>query len=133
MVGGNDFLWFSQLDESPVVPDLEAGEVEGVVAELNPFSTQIGGYGVAIALEGDGRGLVDVALSAVKEGLTQAVRIRRTGSRGRILPEAFERGLTSLGVELALGRRPVDDLEPGQERLVELAQGGDGGFGEFGQ
>jgi hypothetical protein len=27
----------------------------------------------------------------------------------------------------------VNDLEPGQERLVELGQRGDGGRGEFGQ
>ena len=27
----------------------------------------------------------------------------------------------------------IDDLDPGQKRLVELREGGDGGEGQFGQ
>jgi hypothetical protein len=38
------------------------------------------------------------------------------GGGGRILAEALERGLTGLGVKFAV----IDDLEPGEERLIEL-------------
>ena len=129
VTGGDDFLRLSKLEESVVVPDLDASEVEGIVAQFDLLGAEVSGDGVAVRFEGDGSCLGDRALDAMQEGLTQFLRIRGTGGRGRILPEPFERGLTGLGVELAM----VDDLKPGQERLVELGQGGDVGLGEFGQ
>jgi hypothetical protein len=69
MVGSDDLLRLGELEESVVVPDLEAGEVEGIIAEFDPFSAQVGGDGVAVPLKGDGGCLVDLALSTVEEGL----------------------------------------------------------------
>ena len=80
-------------------------------------------------MEGKGGGLGDLAFVAVQEGLAQFGRVGGTGGGGVVLAVAFEGRLTGLGVELAV----VDDLQPGQEGFVELAQGGDGGVGQFGQ
>jgi hypothetical protein len=65
MVGGNDLLRLGELEESVIVPELEAGEVEGIVAEFDPLAAQVGGDGVAVPLEGDSGCLVDLALGTV--------------------------------------------------------------------
>ena len=104
------------------------GEVEGVVAELDDLAAQVGGDAVAVAVEGKGGGLGDLARLAVEESLAQFLGVDRAGGGSGVLAEAFEGRLAGLGVELAV----VDDLQPGQERFVELGQGGDGGVGQFG-
>jgi len=127
--GGDDAIRFGESKEGVVKPDLDAGQVEGVIAEFDGLAAQVGGDTVAVSAEGEGGGLGDLALVTVEEGLTQFKRVGGTGGGGGVLAEAFEGGLAGFGVEFAL----VDDLDPGQEGLVELGEGGDGGEREFGQ
>jgi len=65
----------------------------------------------------------------MEKGLAQLRGVHRPGSRGRVLTMALQGRLAGLAVDLAV----VDHLQPGQERLVELGQGGDGRVGQFGQ
>jgi len=127
--GGDDLLRLGELEESVVEPDLQAGEVEGVVAQLDPLAAQVSGNRVAIAVKGNGGRLVDFALGAVEESLAQFLRVGGACGGSGVLTDSFERGLTGLGVEFAV----VYDLDPGQQGFVELGEGGDGGASEFGQ
>ena len=129
MGGGDDLLRLGELEESVVEPDLQAGDVEGVVAQLDPLAAQVSGNRVAIAVEGNGGRLVDFALGAVEESLAQLLRVGGAGGGSGVLADPFERGLTGLGVEFAV----VYDLDPGQQGFVELGKGGNGGASEFGQ
>jgi hypothetical protein len=136
--GSDDLVGFGELEEGVVEPDLDLGEVEGVVVQFDSLTAQVGGDAVAVVVEGEGRGLGDLAPVTVQEGLTQLCGVDGAGGGSRVLAEAlgpsaqgrraFEGSLASLGVELGM----VDHLNPGQERFVELAEGGDRGVGEFG-
>jgi hypothetical protein len=126
---GDNALGFSDLKEGVVVPDLDAGEIERVIAKFNGLTAQVGGDAVAVSTEGKSGGLGDFAMVAMEKGLTEFLRVGGTGGRGWVLAEPFEGRLTSLSVEFAM----IDDLDPGQERLVQLVQGGDRRVSEFGQ
>jgi hypothetical protein len=127
--GGDDAVGFGQLEEGVLEPDLDAGEVKRIIAELDGLTTEIGGDAVAVAAEGEGGGFGDLALVAVEEGVAEFGGVQGAGGGGWVLAVAFEGGLGGFGVKFAM----VDDLEPGQEGLVELREGGDGGVLEFGQ
>jgi hypothetical protein len=129
MGGGDQAVGFGELQESALEPNLEAGEVEGIVAQFDGLAAQISGDLVAVALEREGGGFGDVAPGVVEEGLAELRRIDRPGAGGGVLAVAFERRLTDFGVEFAV----VNDFDPGQEGLVELGQGGDRRAGQFGQ
>ena len=129
MGGGDDLLRLGELEESIVEPDLQAGEVKGVVAQFDPLAAQVSGDSVTIAFERNGSCLIDLALGTVEESQTQFFRVGGAGGGGGVLTGTFERGLTGLGVELSM----VDDLDPGQEGLVELGESVDGGAREFRQ
>jgi len=118
MDGGDDFVWLGELQKGVVEPDLDAREVKGVVTELNGLAAEIGWDEVAIATEREGARLGDLAGLAVEKSLAQLLRVGGTGRGGGVLAMPFERRLAGLGVQLVV----VDDLQPGQERLVELAQ-----------
>jgi len=96
VAGGDDLLRLSELEESVVVADLKAGEVEGVVAQVDPLAAQVGGHAVSIRFEGDGGRLGDRALGAVEESVPQLFGIGGAGGGGRILTEAFKRCLAGL-------------------------------------
>jgi len=121
--GSDDLIGFGELEEGFVEPDLDLGEVERVVTQLDGLAAQVGGDAVAVVVKGKGGRLGDLASSAVEEGLTEFFRVSGAGSGSGVLAEALEGRLAGLVVELGV----VNDLDPGQERLVELAQGGDGG------
>ena len=53
MDGGDDLVRLGELQEGIVEPDLDAREVEGVVAELDRLAAEISGDAVAIATERD--------------------------------------------------------------------------------
>jgi hypothetical protein len=127
--GGEDGVGFGELKEGVVEPDLELGEIERIVAQIDGLTAQVGGDAVAVVVEGEGSGLGDLAGSAMEEGLTQLCGVDGTGGGGRVLAETFEGSLAGFGVELGM----VDDLDPGQERFVELAEGGDRGTRQLGQ
>jgi hypothetical protein len=136
--GGDDGVGFGELEEGVVEPDLDLGEIERIVAQIDGLAAQVSRDAVAVVVEGEGGGLGDLALIAVKECLAKLCGVDGTGGSGGVLAEAlgpsaqgrraFEGSLASLGVELGM----VDHLNPGQERFVELAEGGDRGVGEFG-
>jgi len=107
--GGDDAVRFGDLEEGVVEPDLDAGQVEGVVTEFDGLAAQVGWDTVPVSAEGESRGLGDLALVTVEEGLAQFKRVDGTGGEGGVLAEPFERGLTGLGVEFTL----VDDFDPG--------------------
>ena len=69
--GGDDAVGFGQLEEGVLEPDLDAGEVKGIVAEFDGLTTEVGGYAVAVAAEGEGGGFGDLALVAVEEGVAE--------------------------------------------------------------
>jgi hypothetical protein len=125
---GDDLIGFGELEEGVVEPDLDLGEIERIVVEFDGLAAEVVGDAIAVVMEGEGSGLGDLARSAVKEGLTKLCGVDGAGGGGRVLAETFEGSLASLGVKLGM----VDDFNPGQEGLVELAEGGDGRVREFG-
>jgi hypothetical protein len=82
---------------------------------------------IAVSAEGEGSGLGHLALIAMEEGLAQCLRIGGASGGSGVLAEAFEGRLAGFGVQLGM----VDDLDPGQEGLVELAEGGDRGVSQW--
>jgi hypothetical protein len=126
---GEDAVGFGELEKGVVEPDLDAGEVERIVAQLDGLAAEVGRDAIAVGAEGEGSGLGDLTLVAVEKGLAQFLGVSRAGGRSGILTRAFEGGLTGFGVELAM----VDNLDPGQERFIELGKSGDGGEGKFGK
>ena len=96
MDGGDDLVGFGDLEEGVVEPDLNAGQVERVVAEFDRLAAQIGGDTVAVAAEGEGSGLGYLAPVAVEESLAQFLGVGGTGGGGGVLAKAFERSLTGL-------------------------------------
>ena len=123
MHGGDDLIGFGKLEEGVVEPDLDLGEVEGIVAQLDRLTAQVIGNTVAVAMEGKGGGLGDLARIAVQESLAKLLGVGGAGSRSGVLAKALERSLAGFGVELGV----IDDLDPSEEGFVELAQGGDRG------
>ena len=75
MGGGDDLLRLGELEESIVEPDLQAGEVKGVVAQFDPLAAQVSGDSVTIAFERNGSCLIDLALGTVEESQTQFFRV----------------------------------------------------------
>jgi hypothetical protein len=70
MDGGDDLVRLGELQEGLVEPDLDAGEVKGVIAELDRLAAEIGWDAVAIATEREGAGLGDLARLAAEKSLT---------------------------------------------------------------
>ncbi len=93
VVGGDDGLRLGELQEGVAVPDLQTGKVEGIVAYLDALAAQIGRNGVAIAGEGDGSRLGDLAVDAVEEGLAKVLGVDGAGGRGGILTGPFQGSL----------------------------------------
>ena len=100
-------------------PDLDAGQVERVEHQLDAAPDQQRVDLVGVALQRHQRGAGDGALFFPEERLGQRVGARDRERAGDA--PAGERGLTGLGVDLAV----VDGLDPRGEQLVELAQVGD--------
>jgi hypothetical protein len=48
--GGDDVIGFGELEEGVVEPDLDPGEVEGVVAQLDGLAAQVVGDAVAVVV-----------------------------------------------------------------------------------
>ena len=100
-----------------VQPDVDAGQVLGVVAQLDPPPRERGIHGIGVALEGNGRGAGDLAGHRPAERL-RAAGPGRPGGAARPSRTA-DRGLPGLGV-----RPPVGDLPgPRGEQVVELLRG----------
>ncbi len=107
--GGDDLIGFGDLKEGVVEPDLDAGEVEGIIAQFDGLTTKVGGDAVAVFAKGKGSGLGNLAVITVKESLAEFCWVDGADGRVGVLTEAFEGGLTGLGVEFAV----VHDLDPG--------------------
>ena len=60
MGGGDDAAWFGDLEEGVLEPDLNAGQVEGVIAEFDGLTSEVSGDAVTVVLEGEGGGLVNL-------------------------------------------------------------------------
>jgi hypothetical protein len=91
--GGDDLVEFGQLEEGVVEPELDLGQVEGVVTQLDALATQVGWDAVAVSLKREGGGLGDLAPVAVQEGLAQYSGVDRADGGLVVLAAAFERGL----------------------------------------
>jgi hypothetical protein len=76
--------------ESTLTVDIDAGEVEGIVAKFEGLTTEVGGD--AVATEGEGGGFGDLALIAVEEGLAKIGGVQGPGGGGGVLAIAFEGG-----------------------------------------
>lgn len=113
--GGEHLVGLSVLQVGTLEPDLDAGQVKRIIAQLDPLAAQEGGHPVAIAVKREGGGLGNLALVAMQEGDSQIFGVNGADRRGRVLALTLERGLAGLAVELAV----IDDLDPGQQRLVE--------------
>ena len=102
-----------------VVPDLDAGHVLGLEAELDPAPGQGGVHLVAIPGERDDGGGIGLA------GVGPAERLEEQLGRDLLdlggVEEALERGLAGLGVHLLVVRL----VDPGREQVVERRQGVD--------
>ena len=117
MDSGDDVIGFGELEESVVEPNLDLGEVEGIVAQLDGLAAQVGGNAIAVVVEGKGGSFGDLARSAVEKGLTKLLGVDGAGGGSGVLAEAFEGGLAGFGMTFGV----IDDLDPGQEGFVELA------------
>lgn len=106
VVGGDDGLRLGELQEGVAVPDLQTGKVEGIVAYLNALAAQIGRNGVAIAGEGDGSRLGDLAVGAVEEGLAKVLGVDGAGGGGGILTGPFQGSLSGFRVDLSQATGP---------------------------
>ena len=95
---------------------LDAGEVLGVVPQLDPPPGQRGVDGVGVAFQRDGGGAGDPAGDRPAERLPQQVRAGLAGRAAGLEPA--DRGLAGLGVHPAVG----DLLGPRGEQVVELVQ-----------
>jgi len=129
MGGGEEAFGLGQLQKGTLKPEFEAGKVKGVIADFQSLAAQEGGDLVTVALEGNGGGFGHFALVAVEESLVQGGGVGRTGSRLGLLPEAGQGRLADFGVVFGV----VNDLQPGQERLVEFGQRGGRNLFQFGQ
>jgi hypothetical protein len=87
--GGDDLIGFGELEEGVVEPDLDLGEVERVVAELDGLAAQVVGDAKTVVVEGKSGGFGDFALVAVQESLTQFLRVDRAGGGSGVLAEAL--------------------------------------------
>ena len=70
MGGSHDAVGFGQLQEGILKPDLDAREVEGVIAELDRLAAEIGWDTVASATERESACLGDLARFAAEKSLT---------------------------------------------------------------
>jgi hypothetical protein len=70
-----------------------------------------------------------LAGSAMEKSLTQGFRVNRAGAGIGVLAKAFQRGLAGFGMHLTV----INHFNPGQQGLIEFAQGGDVGTCHFGQ
>ena len=109
------------------MPDLHVGQVQGVVADLDGLAAEEGGDAVAVVFEGKGGGFGHLARVTVEEGLAQLLGVHRPDGGPRVLAHAFEGRLAGFRMEFAV----VDDLQPGQEGLVEQGQGIDRRCSQF--
>jgi hypothetical protein len=97
--GGDDLIGLGELEEGVVEPDLDLGEVERVIAQLDGLAAQVVGDAVAVAVEGkDGR-LGDLASSAVEEGLAEFLGVGGAGGGRRVLAEVRGLPQRNLAVE----------------------------------
>ena len=75
MHSGNDLIGFGELEEGVVEPDLDLGEIEGIVTEIDGLAAQVIGDAIAVVVEGKGGSLGDLAPVAGKEGLTKLLGV----------------------------------------------------------
>jgi hypothetical protein len=74
MDGGDDLIGFGELEKGIVEPELDAGEVEGIVTQLDGFAAQIGGDAIAVVAKGKGGGLGDLAAGAMEKSTVLGVQ-----------------------------------------------------------
>jgi hypothetical protein len=103
------------LEEGIVEPDLDLGEIEGVIAQFDFLTAEIVGDAVAVSIEGKGGGFGDLAGVTMEKGLAEGFGVGGADGGRLVLAEALEGRLAGLGVALCV----INDLNPGQEGLVK--------------
>ena len=124
---GDDLVGFGDQEKGIVEPDLDPCEVEWIIAQFDTLTSQVVWDAVAISLEGEGGSGSDLSGVTMKKGLTKLFGVGRADRGSLVLTKAFERRLAGLRVALGV----VNDLNPGQQGLVELVKSSDGGVSEF--
>src|SRR5579859_5345281 len=92
---------------------IDAGQVFGVIPQLDPAAGERGIDGVRVALEGDGGGAGDLAGHRPAERLAQQARAGLTVRAAGLEP--VDRGLAGLGVLAPVGHV----LGPGGEQVIQ--------------
>jgi len=108
--------------------EIEVTEVEGVEAQLDSLTGEGAIDLVGVVLERDGGVAAHLALLTPEKGEAQSLGVGGADvfETGAV---ALERGLVGGGMDVAV----VDTLDPGQEGVVEVGQGGDVGGFDLGQ
>lgn len=96
--------------------DVEAGQVFGVVAQLDAAAHQGRVDGVGVALERDGGGAGDLAGDRPAERLGQSAVVDLAAGSARLEP--VDRALAGLGVDAPVGHL----FDPRGEPVVELVE-----------
>jgi hypothetical protein len=96
--------------------DVDAGEVFGVIAQLDPAADEGRVDAVGVAFEGDGRGAGHLAGHRPPERRGQPVGVDAVVGPAPL--EATDRRLVGLGMDATVG----DLFGPGHEAVVELGQ-----------
>lgn len=111
--------------------EVNVTEVEGVETQLDGLTRKGRIDLIDVVLERDGGVAAHLALLTPQKGQAQGLGI---GGAHVFKPGgvAVKRGLLGGGMDVALGRRPVDTLDPGQEGFIEVDQGGDVGGVDLG-
>jgi hypothetical protein len=110
-----------------VVEHIEAGEVFGVIPQLDPPPHQSGVNGIGVAFQRDGGGAGDLAHHRPAERLAQPGGIGLAGRAAGL--EQLDRDLPGLGVHPPAGH----PLRPGGEQVIELIDRLDAVVGGLGQ
>lgn len=107
-----------QLVETIADPHLDAGQVEVVIAQLDPVPHQDRVHLVAVAFQGDGGRLAYQPFGTGEEQVGQRLGV---GRRGWPAPVTPVRGFSGLRV----GALVVVLLQPGPEETVQVLQAGE--------
>jgi hypothetical protein len=100
--GGDDAIGLGELEKGIVEPDLDLGEIERIIANLDSLAAQVVGDAVAVPIEGEGGGFGDLAGVTMEKGLAEGFGVGGTDGGSGVLADPFQGCLTGLGVALGV-------------------------------